>query len=192
MKSKTLILALIAAIFAGGVYLWDRQQTSQSGAEEAATGTAVFTFSEDEVQQLSITTPTQALAFKKAKSGPSAWAMETPETGPADEAALLFLINLLATARSQRTLEISPAQQRDFGLDQPTTVEVTLSNQQTHTLVLGGKDYEGGAVYARIDPVNTKAQSWSVDLVPTSFLNAVSRPLAEWKYQPQKPADKPS
>ncbi|PZD74332.1 hypothetical protein C1752_01473 [Acaryochloris thomasi RCC1774] len=184
MKSNTLILVITAAIFAGGVFIWDRQQSSQPQTEAEETGTAIFTFSEDEVQRLTITTPVQTLTFKKV-TGSSTWAMEAPEAGPADEAALLFLINLLATAQSQRTLDISPAQQQDFGLDQPTTVEVFLSNQQTHTLILGGKDYEGGAVYARVDPVKTETQSWAVELVPTSFLDAVSRPVAEWKAQPQ-------
>ncbi|MEO0373228.1 MAG: DUF4340 domain-containing protein [Cyanobacteria bacterium P01_A01_bin.17] len=189
MKSNTLILVTIAAIFAGGVFIWDRQQSSQPQTEAEATGTAIFTFSEDEVQRLTVITPTQTLTFKKVTDGPSAWAMETPEAGPADEAALLFLINLLATAQSQRTLNVASAQQQDFGLDQPTTVEVVLNNQQTHTLILGDKDYEGGAVYARVDPIKTETQSWAVELVPTSFLDAVSRPLAEWKAPLQKSND---
>ncbi len=189
MKSNTLILVIIATIFAGGVYVWERQQNSSSQTTEDGTGTDIFTFNEDEVERLTLTTPTQTLTFKKATSGPSAWAIEQPKAGPADEAAVLFLINLLATARSQRTLEVSPTQKQEFGLVQPTTVEVTLNDQQTHTLVLGGKDFEGSSIYARVDPVKTEVQSWTVDLVPTSFLDAVSRPLTEWQFQSQKTTD---
>lgn len=188
MKANTLVLVLVAAIFGIGVYVWDRQQTEQPDATETPSGTPIFQFSEDEVQRLTIETPSQSLAFTKAAQG-SAWVMETPETGPADEAAILFLVNLLATAQSQRTLNISPQQRQEFGLDQPTaTVKAVLKNNQTHTLILGGKDYSGSAVYARVDP--TDAETWAVELVPTTFLDAVDRPIAEWK--PPAPSPTPS
>ncbi len=189
MKSNTLILVFIAAIFGGGVYLWDRQQAQQSETEAVAAGTPLFKFSEDEVKQLKLMTPQQNLTFKKATSGPSAWVIESPSE-PADEAAVLFLVNLLATAQSERTLDISPQKSQDFGLDQPAaTVVVTLKSNQTHTLILGGKDFSQSSVYARVDPTGAETKAWSVQLVPPSFLDAISRPLEEWKYQ--SAADEP-
>ena len=47
------------------------------------------------------------------------WFMTAPKQVNADEAAIAFLLNLLATSRSSQTLEIPVARQQEFGLDQP-------------------------------------------------------------------------
>lgn len=186
MKSNTLVLVLVAVLLGGGVYFFERHQAQQPESEEVA-ATPLFMFAEDEVQSLEITTPTQTLKFKKGSSGPSSWQLEAPEAGPADEAAVLFLVNLLATSQSDRTLEVPAKDRKEFGLQPPTaTVMVKLQNNQTHTLVLGEKDYREKYVYAQVDPPTEKADSLSVGLVPTTFLDAIARPLSEWKYDPSK------
>ncbi|MGB7416070.1 MAG: DUF4340 domain-containing protein [Thermosynechococcaceae cyanobacterium] len=188
MKSNTLILVMIALLFGGGVFFFDRQQQAQKSETESVTATPLFSFSEDEVQRLRITTPTQTLVFKKVTSGPSAWSLEAPEVAPADEAAVLFLVNLLVTAQRDRILK-APAQQfKEFGLEPPTaTVVVMLKNQQSHTLVIGGKDFNQKKVYAIADPPNAATEKNAVTLVPTTFLDAIARPLSEWKYSPPAP-----
>jgi hypothetical protein len=114
--------------------------------------------------------------------------MKKPQDKPADEAAIAFLLNLLATSKSPRTLSVEPQRQKEFGFDQsPGTVEVTLQNQQRHRLVLGGQDPTESFIYAQVDPPAQTQTSLPVVLVPTAFLNAISRPLSEWQAQ-TKPA----
>ncbi|MGF1601863.1 MAG: DUF4340 domain-containing protein [Thermosynechococcaceae cyanobacterium] len=185
MKSNTLILVMIALLFGGGVFFFDRQQQAQKSETEAATATPLFSFSEDDVQRLRITTPAQTLVFQRATSGPSTWSLGASLTSPADEAAVLFLVNLLATAQRDRILEASAQQFKEFGLEPPTaTVVVTLKNQKSHTLVIGGKDFNQRKVYALVDPPPAATEKNAVTLVPTTFLDAIARPLSEWKYSP--------
>jgi Domain of unknown function (DUF4340) len=191
MKSNTLILVIVAVLFGGGVYWFDRQQQSQKSETEETTTAPLFNFSEDQVERLSVTTPTQTLTFQKAIGGPSTWRLDAPQGGPADEAAVLFLVNLLATAQRERTLEVSSKQLKEFGFEPPAaTVIVALKNKQRHTLVLGGKDFSQKMVYARVDPPVAVTQKQIVTLVPTTFLDAIARPPSEWKYSP--PASSPS
>jgi hypothetical protein len=107
---------------------------------------------------------------------------------PASDASLAFLLNLLTTGKSDRTLVMTdPAKQRkEYGLDEPVaTVEVKLNNQQTHRLILGKSDFNGTFLYAQSDPPPDKSEDIEVLLVSPDFQNAVNRPLSEWKSSPK-------
>ena len=121
------------------------------------------------------------------------WQMKTPNEGPADEAAIAFLLNQMATANSQRPLEVALEEKQAFGFDKPAaTIEVKLKDQTTHRLVLGGKDPIESGVYAQVDPPTTESAPLKVDLVPTAFLDAVNRPLSEWEKQEDQDESTPS
>jgi len=187
MKLSTWILLVLALGLGGAVYYLERRDTSTPG--ESATARPVFTFKEDQVQDLTVKTQQQTLRFVRAKTGPterqkaaSTWWLQSPVSAPANDASVAYLLNLLATAKSDRALTPPASQRQEFGLDQPqATVTVRLNNQQTHQLVLGKPDFSYSTLYAQADPPSQTSEELEVLLVPTAFEDAVKRPLTEWR-----------
>ena len=64
IKSNTLILLVVAVLFAGGVYLFEQHQTQQTDTEEAESGEPLFEFSEDQVIALTVNTPDLEIVFE--------------------------------------------------------------------------------------------------------------------------------
>lgn len=196
LKSTTIALLLTAIVSGVGVFLWT---TSQKSPEELTQQQEqlrqVFSFSEDQVETLTVTTPKLTLVFGRSQQTfPHIWRMEKPQDKPADEAAIAFLLNLLATTKSPRTLAVEPSRQKEFGFDQsPGNIKVILKNKQTHNLVLGGQDPTESYLYAQADPGSDPGKTLQVVLVPTAFLNAINRPLTEWQAQtkPEQPSASP-
>ncbi len=200
-KLNTLILLTAAILFAGGVYLFERYQAQNPDAEDSEFGMPLFDFSENQVNALTVITPERKLMFERnPQKVADPWQMKSPDQGPADEAAIAFLLNQMTTANGQRTLEVPLKEKKSFGLDQPTaTIEVKLKDQTTHRLVLGGKDPIDSGIYAQVDPPATSPDPLQVDLVPIAFLDAVNRPLSEWEKSedqgesvPSQPESSPS
>lgn len=187
LQSRTLILLLTALAMAGGVYLYERQTSHSASLGQKEELTPLFDFKEDQVQRLTVKTPAQTLIFERtAPAMPSTWTMKSPQSGPANEGVIAFLLNLLATSQSDRTLTIPTAQIVEFGLQQPkATIEVTLNNQQTHRLVLGNATFDPAKLYAQVDPPAPPLANASIQIVPVDFANAVNRPLSEWRQPPQ-------
>ncbi|MBD2093953.1 DUF4340 domain-containing protein [Trichocoleus sp. FACHB-591] len=124
----------------------------------------------------------------ESKQPQSQWLLKAPEEGPANDASVAFLLSLLATGRSDRTIKAPLTQKADFGLDQPTaTIELKLNDQKTHRFVLGKPDFNQSFWYAQADPATSGTPELSVLLVSPDFNNAVSRPLSEWKAAPEAP-----
>jgi len=189
LPASSLILILIALGLGGTIYLLERHPSSQS----EISGEPIFTFKEDQVQALTIKTRQQPLAFARTEQPrqpqQSKWLMKTPLKAPASEASVAYLLNLLVSARSDRQLNVSVSQRSEFGLDRPlATIIVTLKNQETHQLVLGKPDFNHSSLYAQaISPAEgfpppQTPKNIQVLLVPTTFENAVNRPLPEWKW----------
>ncbi len=186
-KFNTLILLGIALGLGGAVYFWEAQGASLQTSQKAA-AQSIFGFKEDQVQALRIKTPQQTLSLvRQNPSGTPAqknqpWLIKAPIQAPASDASVAYLLNLLVTAKRDRSLSVPATRAREFGLDQPqATVEVKLNNQTTHQLVLGGPDYNHSVLYAQADPPAQPASDLKVLLVPTAFENAVNRPLSEWQ-----------
>lgn len=195
LQRTPLILLLIALALGGFVYFYEVKGAPQRETAQAESK-KLFSFKEEQVRSFTLTTPQQTLAFERAteaqaKSAGSQWAMTAPDKVPANEASVAYLLNLLATESSQRTVTAEAKQQAEFGLDQPVaTIAVTLDNQQTHQFVLGKPAFDGNSLYAQTDPKSS--ESLSVHLVSSNFSNAVNRPLVEWKAEkPGKEAKKP-
>jgi len=141
------------------------------------------------VQQLTVQTHLRTLKFKRV--GDNQWQMLEPEQTTASTPSIAFLLDLMATGKTQRTLTAPASDRQQFGFHQPlATIEVTLSNQQTHRLILGEYDFNRSFLYAQADPASD-AQELSVLLVSPNFENAVNRPLEEWK-QPATAEKSPS
>lgn len=200
IQRTPLILLAIALSLGAFVYLYEVQGKPQREAAQAQTE-QLFTFKEEDVRSLTLTTPSETLAFAKTpaarvssapKADPKAvaqpqagtliWAMTAPDKAVANDATVAYLLNLMATGKRQQTLKVPAAQQGEFGFDQPIAIaEVKLANQQTHRLVLGKPNFNRSALYAQVDPPAQASAERSVVLVSTDFENAVNRPLADWK-----------
>ncbi len=194
LQSKTLILALVAVAMAVGVYFYERQSSNPAAEQQKSESQPLFAFKEEEVQGLTVKTPQQTLVFERSLTKfPRSWQFKSPKTGPANEAVVAYLLNLLATERSDRTLTVPVAQQKEFGLQPPqVTIEVKLNNQQTHRLILGNPTFDQAKLYAQADPPASAQPNAKVQIVSLDFANSVNRPLAEWqptpKATPQKTA----
>lgn len=188
IKSSTTIIAVMAVVLTAGVFVWVQTQAPQSQTAQKA-NPRLFAFSEDQVAQLQVQTPQQTIVLEHStQSFPHSWLMSAPQKGPADEAAIAYLLNLLITSPQSRTLEIKAERQPEFGFpSSPATIIVTLANQQSHRLILGGLDPTQEFVYAQVDPQGTNTGSLTLSLLPKTFLNAIQRPLSEWQAPSSSP-----
>jgi hypothetical protein len=196
-KPTTLALVAIAILLGGVVYFTETRRSSSPEATEGAGG-SIFEFEESQVQSFTVETPEQTLSFAKDDAGQ--WQMQQPEPGLASDASVAYLLNLLATAESDRPLTVPAANVSEFGLDEPAaTINVVLDNQETHQLILGSANFDNSAIYAQADPETTAEETTeeaelTVLLVSPDFENAVNRPLEEWRSQPESesPLDAPT
>jgi hypothetical protein len=164
----------------GGITLFTVRSNEPRSGQSADQGEPqdLFAFIESDVQSLRLERQSDLFEFDRTEEG---WQMVTPEQTPASEASIAFLLDQMATARSSRSITISADEAAEFGLDEPlATVEVTLNNEETHELVLGGYDFNQTSLYALADPPD-EAEELTIFLVSPNFENAVGRPYEEWK-----------
>jgi len=198
LQKNTFVLIAVALSMIGFVSVYEMQVSpKQEAAKEEKQ--KIFTFKSDRVQFFTVKTPEKILTFERVyaiKGGKSSWEMKLPVQAHASQASVDFLLDRLATGKSDRTINTTAAKLPEFGLDKPqATVTVKLDNQETHRLVLGKTDFSGRFLYARANPgeapPQNSAENLPVLLVPFDFKNAVNRPLSEWKKaeapKPEKP-----
>jgi Domain of unknown function (DUF4340) len=183
LKLKTILLLAIALLSVGGIYIWDKNHAPATKSElDKPTGTALFTIKETDITQIEIQAKNGSITLGRQPKG---WQILTPKPGPADEATVAFLLNLLATGRRERSLSAESSQLQQFGLDKPaTTVTLQLKDNKTHQLRLGTQNFNQSSIYASVDAPASSSKV-SIALLPTSFLNATNRPLADWQAKPK-------
>jgi hypothetical protein len=183
LKLKTIVLVAIALLSVGSIYFWDKNRAPATDSKlDKPTGTALFTLKETDITQIEIQSQNGNVTLARQPKG---WQILKPRSGPADEATVAFLLNLLATGRSERSLSAESSQLQQFGLDKPaTTVTLQLKDNKTHQLRLGTQNFDQSSIYGSVDaPVSSSKVS--IALLPTSFLNATNRPLADWQAKPK-------
>lgn len=179
IKPTTLFLVLTALLL-GGIALLVAQTPDQTSQEVNSQSQDLFAFTEDQVQAMTLTTQSRTYKFERDQAGK--WQIVEPEKTAANDASVAFLLDQLATAKTDRALTITASEKADFGFDQPlATIDITLKNQQTHQLVLGKYDFNRSFIYALADPTTDANADLAVALVSPNFENAVSRPPEEWK-----------
>ena len=216
LQRTPLILLLIALLLGGVVLVYETQGKPRQEADEAKKE-QLFGFKEEEVQTLDLATQTQKFSFVKTPAGrlgadqksnpkpdakqpdrsqknspgPSVWMMTAPTKVLAEDASVAYLLNLMATGQRQQSFTIPAAKLAEFGLDKPLAiVQVKLSNQKTHQLVLGKPNFDRSAMYAQVDPPTPPTGDLPVTLVAIDFENAVNRPLPEWQSKGTTKPDK--
>lgn len=195
LQRTTLILLLLALGLGGFVYFYEIQGATQR-QEAKAQKQKIFSFNEEQVQSFTVKNKNHTLKFELSnQSGFPKWQMKQPSDTPASDASVSYLLNLLVSGKSDRTLSVPVAQLREYGLDRPgATVEVRL-NQKTHRLILGKPNFDRSFLYAQADPPTQATGQVDVLLVSTDFENAVNRSLPEWKQtgvSKDAPATKPT
>jgi hypothetical protein len=138
LQKTTVALIAIALVLGVGVLVAENRRNPQQAAVDQAEGASspVFTFDEAAVTALHIETDGQAVTFERDDDG--FWQMTEPESGPAEEAAIAFLLSRLTTDGLTQTLTMAETDQEAFGLAVPfATVDLTLADGTTHQLILG-------------------------------------------------------
>jgi hypothetical protein len=183
IKPSTLALVLVALGLGGIVLLVQQQpapQSSETGEQVVSEAEKpIFEFKEEDIQAFTLQTQLRTLKFERDKDGK--WQMLEPEKITASDPSIAFLLDLVTTGKTQRTITAPVNDREQFGLHQPlATIDLTLKDQKTHKLVLGEYDFNRSFLYAQADPP-TEASQLNVLLVSPNFENAVNRPLDEWK-----------
>ncbi len=196
LQRSTLFLVAIAALFGIVVGVMEVRRSGDPTAPQATdtegAPSPLYTFEEADVTEIHI--ETQGAEVTLVRDADTLWQMTAPETAPAEEAAIAFLLSRLTTDGRLKTVTVDAAARADFGLDVPfATVDLTLADGSTHQLVLGGADFSGSAYYALVDPpqvpLPADAGEVSVAIVPGDVISAVDRPVAEWLAVVDAPSD---
>ncbi|MBD0389692.1 MAG: DUF4340 domain-containing protein [Nostoc sp. C3-bin3] len=182
LPKTTLILILLTLGLGSFVYFYEiRGATVREEIKEQKQ--QIFSFAEDDVQSLTVKTKKLTLNLERSpESSNPKWVIKSPVSGPADDAIVSYLMDLLVKGNSDQTLSTPVKELGEFALDQPqATINITLKNRQSHQLILGKSNFNGRFLYAQADPVAKPDGNINVLLVSTDFANAVNRELSEWK-----------
>ncbi|MBN3962990.1 DUF4340 domain-containing protein [Nostoc sp. NMS8] len=182
LPRTTLILILLALGLGSFVYFYEiRGATQRQEIKEQKQ--KIFSFGEDDVQSLTVKTKKFTLNLeRRPESSNPKWLIKSPISGPANDAIVSYLMDLLVKGNSDRTLSTPAKQLGEFALDQPqATINITLKNRQSHQLILGKSNFNGRFLYAQADSAVKPDGNINVLLVSTDFANAVNRELSEWK-----------
>ncbi len=182
LPRTTLILILLALGLGGFVYFYEiRGATVREEIKEQKQ--KIFSFAEDDVQALTVKTNKLTLNLERnPESSNPKWLIKSPISGPANDAIVSYLMDLLVKGNSDRTLSTPAKQLGEFALDPPqATINITLKNRQNHQLILGKSNFNGRFLYAQADSATKPDGNINVLLVSTDFANAVNRELSEWK-----------
>ncbi|MBD0267385.1 MAG: hypothetical protein ICV77_03730 [Cyanobacteria bacterium Co-bin8] len=196
LQRNTVVLLGIALLLGAGVMVSEAQRRSSSEAPPTqSAGNPIFGFAEADVVSLVVERDGETLAFERDDQ--NTWQMVQPVQAIAEEGAVAFLLSRLTSDAPVQELTLNPDQQAEFGFTPPSgTVELALADGTRHTLVLGGKDFSGTALYALIDPeqVPLPEDAGEVPLYVVSLdvANGVNRPLEEWQIATDAPASTPT
>ncbi|MEH2116368.1 DUF4340 domain-containing protein [Nostoc sp.] len=183
LPRTTLILILLALGLGTFVYFYEiRGATQREEIKEQKQ--KIFSFGKDDVQSLTVKTKKLTLNLERSPESSSKpnWLIKSPISGPANDAIVSYLMDLLVKGNSDTTLSIPAKQLGEFALDQPqATINITLKNRQSHQLILGKSNFNGRFLYAQADSAVKPDGNINVLLVSTDFANAVNRELSEWK-----------
>ena len=142
----------------------------------------LFSFTEEEIQVITIEVGDQNIQIKRAEDKDYTWQMEKPEKVPAEDGIVAFLSDLLVDGESESSLDIENRELKEYGLDKPfATIQVELEEGQKHQMILGNPDFSDKFVYALKDYDEENQEEAELLLVPMNFKNAVDRDLGEWK-----------
>lgn len=192
LQRTTLVLLVLAILLGGFVYFYEFQWKSQQ-EQVKKKKQQLFAFKEDDVKALKITTPSETINLERSpEAGKTKWLMKSPDTVPANDGTVAYLLNLLETEKTEQSVNTPASELAQFGLKQPqATIDITLNNQKTHKLVLGKPSFDKRFLYAQNSFALTPDGNFEVVSVSNKFENAVKRSLSEWKAVQNNPSPSP-
>ena len=143
LQRTTLVLLVLAILLGGFVYFYEFQWKSQQ-EQVKKKKQQLFAFKEDDVKALKITTPSETINLERSpEAGKTKWLMKSPDSVPANDGTVAYLLNLLETEKTEQSVNTPPSELAQFGLKQPqATIDITLNNQKTHKLVLFCREFD--------------------------------------------------
>ncbi|MDY6937437.1 MAG: DUF4340 domain-containing protein [Cyanobacteriota bacterium] len=204
-KKSTQILFASALVLAAGVAVYEgtiapERQAAQLQQQQ------VFNFEIDRVVALTLETPDRTLQFERLPAEDEEniteprWEFQVVEAADESEiqktpvlaknAYILFLLDALTNAKSDRILSVAPNELGEYGLDEPQAkIDVKFEDEATAQIQLGKRDFSESFIYAIADsqtesPTESTAESptdLSVLLISTNIENGVNRSLSEWQ-----------
>ena len=188
-----MVLLVLAILLGGFVYFYEFQWKSQQ-EQVKKKKQQLFAFKEDDVKALKITTPSETINLERSpEAGKTKWLMKSPDSVPANDGTVAYLLNLLETEKTEQSVNTPPSELAQFGLKQPqATIDITLNNQKTHKLVLGKPSFDKRFLYAQNSFSLTPDGSFEVVSVSNKFEKAIKRSLSEWKAVQNNPSPSPS
>ena len=152
LHKTTIVLVLLALGLGGFVYYFEFKRPAEREAV-AETEQQLLAFEEDRVQSIKVKIDNSTLVFERqAQNHSSRWLMIEPESAPASDASVAFLLSKLANTTSDRQFLIEGKQLKDYGLDKPKAiVEIALDTGDIHQLRLGNNDFSNSSLYALVD-----------------------------------------
>src|SRR5262245_22792289 len=138
-----LVLCVLVAALGGYLYFYEGPRAAKEGKKDK-----LIAADKDAVTGIDLTYPDRQLALHKGDKG---WRLTAPVDAPADETAVKGLVNTVADAEVQKTLDQLPQDLTSFGLDKPTvTVRLTLKDgTQLPAVAVGKNTAIGGKTYVR-------------------------------------------
>jgi hypothetical protein len=177
------LLGLLAALSAF-VYFYEARGAVDTRAKEQEV--PIFTFAEGDVVSIGLRDGEKVVELVKGEAGH--WRITAPESGEADDWALMTLLWRLAPLNADRKLADSVDDPASYGLDSPQLeLRLGLHDGAEATLSVGDQNTRGTGYYAR------KGDSEALYLINSSLVNDLRKLSSEPpKAQPTPTSTAPS
>lgn len=183
LQRTTWGLVVTALFLTTFVYFYEVAGKSQQEVN-AAKQRQIFDFTKDDIAGFTIEREDEeTLKFTQSDRENFPWQMEKPEDSPASDPAVSFLLDLLVDGERDRLILARSRELKKYGLEEPlATISVDIEERtEPHILVLGGENFDGKFIYARVNPDKDEIEEFEIILVPIDFKHAIERELEEWQ-----------
>ena len=168
-------LGIVAVLFVGlGAFVYFYEIEGGKRREEAAEeAKKLFQFEKEEVNSISLTRSDGSIVLNKENGD---WKLVAPIEAKADEAAVDGLASELSSTLLERSLESSPVDWKDYGLENPNLkITVGLKDGRRLNLELGDKDFNQASVFGRVPHLA------KVLVLPASLYTTVDKELLDFR-----------
>lgn len=170
-KNLAIVTAVFAALFSW-VYFYEIEG-GKKREEAAEKEKRIFQFEEKDVAQITLRNAEGEFVLEKEKD---TWKLVKPLATPADKSSADSLASDIASAKTERTLDETGVNFKNFGLDPALiTLAVKLNDGKNHQLELGEKNFSSSSVFARLPGQN------KVLVLPSMLHSSASKKLFDFR-----------
>lgn len=152
MDPRKLIVALVAAIVAGGLVWWSTAVKKEAGEKAPGSSpTQVLQVDTQKLRKIELVRRDAEKTVLESGDGKT-WRLTSPIEAPVDSEASSSLLASLATVSADEIVEEKAADFAPYGLAQPyLSATFKLQDGKQHVLLLGDEAPVGSGTYARVD-----------------------------------------